>query len=80
MPLRFHTECNGDWDSEQIGSIKLCGTFHITPETEQGLRPIVPHGSCPCFCAHLGLCSAQCDLHSESVTDARVLLMTWMAH
>ena len=45
---------------EQVGCMKLCGSFHITPEPGHGPRPIVPNCSPvdPCCC--LGLGSSQC--------------------
>ena len=41
--------------------MKQCGSFHVTPEPGQRLRPSVTHcsGSGLCFC--FGPCSAQCE-------------------
>ena len=38
-------------DREQMGCMKLCGSFYITPEPGQGSRPIVPYCSSPGPCA-----------------------------
>ena len=51
------TETGKDW--EQMGCMKLCGSFHITPEEGQGLRPIVPYYSSPGPC--LGPGFAECE-------------------
>ena len=40
-----------------MGCMKLCESFHITPEPGQGLRAIVPHSSSP----SLRVCLAQCE-------------------
>ena len=44
-----------------MGYMKLCGHFQITPESGQGIRPIVPHCSGPSPCIYLGPGSAQCE-------------------
>ena len=44
-----------------MGCVKLCGSFHITPEPGQGLRPIVIHCFSPSLCGCFGPGSVQCE-------------------
>ena len=52
--VRIHTGQNRerDRDREEMGCMKLCESFHITPEPEHVPRPIVPHcsGTSPFSC------------------------------
>ena len=58
---RIHRGQNRDRerDKEQMSCIRLCGSFQITPELGQGVRPIVSHCSGPGPCSCLGPYSAQ---------------------
>ena len=71
----IHTACNRDQDRdrEQMGCMKLCGSFHITPEPGQGLIPIVCHGSSNSPCACLGTSYAQCEYTTEVKTFLVIL-------
>ena len=55
--------------------MKLCGSFHITPEPGQGSRPIVPHYSSlsPGVC--LGPGSAQCEYTIRPVSFSSVSIV-----
>ena len=61
MTYSHSLEPRPEQSREQIGCMKLCASVHITPESRQGLRLIVPLCSDPgpCFC--LGSGSSQCE-------------------